>query len=55
VTGDGRDVAAAFGLGWAPEPPALPSRALLAALPMQYARRHLVLPIGPQNGSDTAR
>ena len=53
MTGDGRDAAAAVGLAWAPEPPELPSRALLAALPMQYARRHLVLPIGPDDGTLT--
>jgi general secretion pathway protein E len=47
---DARDTAATLGLAWAPELPALPSRALLASLPMQYARRHLVLPLGPDAG-----
>jgi general secretion pathway protein E len=42
---DAREAAAAFGLPFAAAVPALPSRALLAPLPMQYARRHLVLPL----------
>jgi general secretion pathway protein E len=41
----GRALAAATGLPFAPGPPALPSRELLAALPMPFARRHLVLPL----------
>jgi type II secretory ATPase GspE/PulE/Tfp pilus assembly ATPase PilB-like protein len=45
-----RDTAAALGLVWAPDLAALPSRELLAALPMQYARRHGVLPLGPAEG-----
>jgi len=44
-----REAAAACGLPFADAPPHLPPRDLLAALPMQYARRHLVLPlaVGP--------
>jgi len=42
-----RDGAAALGLDWTADVPALPARELLAPLPMQYARRHLVLPLGP--------
>ena len=50
-----REAAAACGLPFAATPPRLPSRDLLALLPMQYARRHLVLPIAlePQ-GLDVA-
>src|SRR5262249_46230636 len=44
------DAADMLGLAWAPTVPALPSPSLTAALPMQYARRHLVLPIGPADG-----
>jgi len=47
---DPRETADALGLAWAAAVPALPSRALLGALPMQYARRHLVLPLGPEAG-----
>jgi general secretion pathway protein E len=50
MSGDGHDVATALGLAWAPDLPALPTLPLLAALPMQYARRHLVLPLGPATG-----
>src|SRR5262249_11635295 len=50
-----REPAAACGLRFAATRPRLPSRDLLALLPMQYARRHLVLPIAlePQ-GLDVA-
>jgi general secretion pathway protein E len=41
-----REAAAACGLPFAEAPPRLPPRELLASLPMQYARRHLVLPLG---------
>ena len=47
---DARGSAAALGLAWASDVAALPSRELLAPLPMQYARRHLVLPLGPAEG-----
>src|SRR5207247_10806847 len=47
---DARERAGAAGLPFAPVPPVLPDRALLASLPMQYARRHLVLPLGPATG-----
>ena len=50
MSGDARETATALGLAWAPELPALPNRGLLASLPMQYARRHLVLPLGPATG-----
>jgi general secretion pathway protein E len=40
-----RALADAAGLPFAPVPPGLPSRELLAALPMSWARRHLVLPL----------
>ena len=40
-----REAAAALGLPFAESPPRLPARELLAPLPMQYARRHLVLPL----------
>ena len=40
-----RETAAALGLPFADSPPRVPARELLAALPMQYARRHLVLPL----------
>src|SRR5262249_46196195 len=40
-----RGAAAALGLLFAEAPPRLPARDLLAPLPMQYARRHLVLPL----------
>ena len=40
-----REAAAALGLPFAEAPPRLPARDLLAPLPMQYARRHLVLPL----------
>src|SRR5262249_56519828 len=40
-----REAAAALGLPFAEAPPRLPARDLLALLPMQYARRHLVLPL----------
>ena len=40
-----REAAAALGLPFAEVPPRLPARDLLALLPMQYARRHLVLPL----------
>ena len=40
-----RETAAALGLPFADSPPRLPARELLASLPMQYARRHLVLPL----------
>jgi general secretion pathway protein E len=40
-----REAAAACGLPFADAPPRLPPRELLAPLPMQYARRHLVLPL----------
>jgi general secretion pathway protein E len=46
-----REAAAACGLPFAETPPRLPPRELLASLPMQYARRHLVLPLG--RGPDT--
>ena len=47
-----REAAAACGLPFADAPPRLPPRDLLAPLPMQYARRHLVLPlaVGPRPG-----
>ena len=50
-----REAAAACGLPFADAPPRLPPRDLLAPLPMQYARRHLVLPlaVGPE-GLDVA-
>jgi len=50
-----REAAAACGLPFAETPPRLPPRDLLAPLPMQYARRHLVLPLelGPA-GLDVA-
>jgi general secretion pathway protein E len=50
-----REAAAACGLPFADAPPRLPARELLAPLPMQYARRHLVLPLacGPA-GLDVA-
>jgi general secretion pathway protein E len=50
-----REAAAACGLPFADAPPRLPPRDLLAPLPMQYARRHLVLPLaaGPA-GLDVA-
>jgi hypothetical protein len=41
-----REAAVACGLPFAEVPPRLPPRELLASLPMQYARRHLVLPLG---------
>ena len=40
-----RALADAAGLPFAPAPPVLPVRELLARLPMPYARRHLVLPL----------
>ncbi len=40
-----REAAAACGLPFADVPPRVPPRDLLAPLPMQYARRHLVLPL----------
>jgi len=40
-----RALADAAGLPYAPTPPVLPVRELLARLPMPYARRHLVLPL----------
>jgi general secretion pathway protein E len=40
-----RALADAAGLPFAPTPPALPARDLTAALPMPFARRHLVLPL----------
>src|SRR5262249_41585678 len=43
-----REAAAALGLRFADAPPRLPARELLAGLPMQYARRHLVLPLAPE-------
>ena len=46
-----REAATACGLPFAEVPPRLPPRELLASLPMQYARRHLVLPLG--RGPDT--
>ena len=46
-----REAAVACGLPFAEVPPRLPPRELLASLPMQYARRHLVLPLG--RGPDT--
>ncbi|MGH7895409.1 MAG: hypothetical protein ACREQL_12130, partial [Candidatus Binatia bacterium] len=42
---DAREVAAALGLPFAQTIPVLPAPGLLALLPMQYARRHLVLPL----------
>jgi len=42
---DAREVAATLGLPFTRTIPALPTRELLAPLPMQYARRHLVLPL----------
>jgi len=47
---DARDLATELGLPWAADVPALPARELLTSLPMQYARRHLVLPLGPAEG-----
>ncbi len=50
-----QDLAAACALPVAPAPPALPDRTLLASLPMQYARRHLVLPLARDaHGVDVA-
>ncbi|HEV7731544.1 MAG TPA: ATPase, T2SS/T4P/T4SS family, partial [Candidatus Binatia bacterium] len=50
-----QDLAAACALPVALAPPALPDRALLAPLPMQYARRHLVLPLARDaHGLDVA-
>jgi general secretion pathway protein E len=45
-----RALADAAALPFAPVPPALPARELVDALPMPYARRHLVLPLarGPR-------
>src|SRR5207244_3580366 len=40
-----RALADAAGLPFASSPPATPSRELTAALPIPYARRHLVLPL----------
>jgi general secretion pathway protein E len=40
-----RALAAAAGLPFAPAPPRLPTAELVAALPMPFARRHLVLPL----------
>ena len=40
-----RAVADAAGLPFAPGPPGLPARELAGALPMPFARRHLVLPL----------
>jgi general secretion pathway protein E len=40
-----REAATACGLPFADAPPRLPPRDLLIPLPMQYARRHLVLPL----------
>src|SRR5262249_12633886 len=39
------------GLAWRADVPALPTRETLGPLPMQYARRHLVLPL---DGDDAA-
>jgi general secretion pathway protein E len=47
---DARATAEALGLPFAPTLRALPPRELLHVLPMQYARRHLVLPLGPADG-----
>ena len=47
---DLRERAREAGLPFVAAPPTLPPRALLATLPMQYARRHLVLPLGPEAG-----
>jgi general secretion pathway protein E len=47
---DARETAETLGLDWTSDVPALPPRELLAPLPMQYARRHLVLPLGPARG-----
>jgi general secretion pathway protein E len=43
---EARAAAERLGLAFAPEIEALPSRELLAPLPMQWARRHAVLPLG---------
>jgi general secretion pathway protein E len=40
-----RALASAAGLRFAPAPPALPPRDLLDAIPLPWARRHLVLPL----------
>jgi len=40
-----RALADAAGLPFAPVPPAVPARELVTALPMPFARRHLVLPL----------
>ena len=44
-----RALASAAGLPFAPAPPVLPARELLAGLPMPYARRHLVLPLARED------
>ena len=50
---DARALADAAALPFAAGVPALPPRELLAALPMQWARRHLVLPLAAADGSVT--
>jgi general secretion pathway protein E len=50
-----RALAAAAGLPFAAAPPCLPPRELVAPLPMPFARRHLVLPLGRDDaGLDVA-
>jgi general secretion pathway protein E len=50
-----QDLASACALPFAAVPPTLPARELLATLPMQYARRHLVLPLARDaHGLDVA-
>ena len=46
-----RALADAAGLPFAPLPPAVPARELVTALPMPFARRHLVLPLAQEGNA----